>query len=55
MIKINQKHYGLIGIDTTERDIVQIFNWQGAMDVVQIERENLPELIAILQAEVTKK
>ena len=42
MITINQKHYGTIEVDNSEKDIVQIWQWA---DVVKVERENIPALI----------
>ncbi len=47
--KIKQKNYPELEIDTSEKDIVQIFmNTPGDPQVVQIERENLIAIIKIL-------
>lgn len=55
MIKIKQKHYGNLEIDTSEKDVIQIFMETNLIDeAVQIERENLPRLIEILQGELKK-
>jgi hypothetical protein len=43
---IPQTHYPNIEFDLAEKDIIQI--WQRG-EVIQIERENIPELIKILQ------
>lgn len=50
MQPIEQTYYGKIEVVDTEPDIVQICNFQmHENNVVQIERENLPELIKQLQ------
>jgi len=49
MIKIKQKNYPELKIDTSEKDIVQIFmNTSNDPQVVQIERKNLITIIKIL-------
>lgn len=61
MKTINQKDYGLIEIDDSESDIVQISNSQigfGGLknfELIQIERENLQELINELEKCLTTK
>lgn len=49
---IEQDHYGQIIVDTREPDIIEILNYQGGVDIVQIERTSIPRLIEILQAEI---
>ena len=48
---INQKHYGQLEVDITEKDIVSIWmnEKSGECNVIQIERENIKWLIEILQ------
>ena len=50
MIKIDQKFYGNLEIDTSEKDIVILWmNEKTESNCIQIERENLNQLIEILQ------
>jgi hypothetical protein len=50
---IGQKHYGLIEVDNSEKDIVVISCKQKIeFNVIQIEREKLIELIELLKAEL---
>ena len=48
-MKILQKFYPELEIDTNEKDIVQI-NCKN--DVIQIERENIELLISILEKQI---
>jgi len=49
--EIKQQHYGTLQVDTSEKDIVQIWN---AGELVQIEREHLERVIELLNAELKK-
>lgn len=54
MIKIPQKHYGNIEIDTSKKDVIRIIetnNYGG----IRIERENIQALIYVLAKEVDIK
>lgn len=44
---IEQEYYGVIKVDNREADVVQLWNNN---DLVQIERDKLPELITALQS-----
>jgi len=48
-MKILQKFYPELEIDTNEKDIVQIYCKN---DVIQIERENIELLISILEKQI---
>jgi len=55
MIKINQKLYTDIEIDTSEKDIVIIWMIEPTeSNYIQIERENIDTLIKILQDETKR-
>lgn len=46
---LKQLHYGNLEIDAREKDVIQIINKD---DLIFIERENLPEFIELLKAEL---
>lgn len=57
---IKQNHYGLIDIDNTEKDIVQIWmtevnprNLRTESNVIQLERNNISTLIGLLSKCIT--
>lgn len=55
LFKITQKDYGVIEIDNTESDIVMItMKEKSELNIIQIERENIPALISELQKSQTK-
>ena len=55
MIKINQKLYTDIEIDTSEKDIVILWmNEKTESNCIQIERKNIDKLIKILQDETKR-
>jgi hypothetical protein len=52
-LSIKQKHYGQLEVDPSETDVVQIWLYQNhSINVVQIEREYLQDVINKLQEEV---
>lgn len=52
-LKIEQKDYGNLEIDVSEKDIIQIYmDANEIAEVVQIERANLKQVIEILQNEL---
>lgn len=59
--KIKQKHYHQIEVDLREKDIVQIWGkgnqvWNtDDCEVIQLERQNIPALITILQKAQAQK
>lgn len=54
MIKIKQKHYSDLKIETIDKSVIIITCIEPTFDVLFIERENLPRLIEILQGELKK-
>jgi len=56
-MKIKQKHYGTIDVDSYEQDIVKIWQYgkKGDINVVQVEKENIDKLIEILQKAKTEE
>ncbi len=55
MKPIIQKYYGTIDVENQEPDVVEIWMHQkNDPQVVQIERENVPELIKMLQSTLTQ-
>jgi hypothetical protein len=49
-MQINQKHYHSLDIDDRGNDIIQIWGiGKISTDVIQVERENIPRLISILE------
>jgi hypothetical protein len=53
MKTIKQKHYPKLEIDSTEKDIIQIWmNGKEDSNVIQIERENLQAIINILNKNI---
>lgn len=53
MVSIKQKDYHDLEVDCQEKDIIQIWmNCKEDSNVIHIERENLQELVNILQKEI---
>lgn len=46
---LKQVHYGLIAVDNLEKDVIQIWMFDGDHSVIQIERENIGRFIELLQ------
>ena len=55
-ITIEQKHYGNLEIDTSEKDVVQIWMHEKTeSNVIHIENENIEWMIEILKSELKKR
>mgnify|MGYP001004433100 CR=1 FL=1 len=56
-MEIEQAEYKNIEVDVSEKDVVILVQRHSKYesDVVLIERENIPQMIAALQSELTKK